>query len=117
MTDRWKDRVSGAAGGMVNGVFGGGGGMVLLPLLTKWRKLDAKNAFATCVAAIFPACCVSAAVYLLRVRPALGDIWPCLAGGAVGGVAGGLTFGKVPAALLKVLFGLFLIYAGVRYLL
>ena len=81
MTDKWKNRVAGTAGGLINGLFGGGGGMVLLPLLTKWSRLEARAAFATCVAIIFPMCCVSTAVYLYQVRPALSTVVPYLAGG------------------------------------
>ena len=117
MTDKTKNRIAGTAGGLVNGAFGGGGGMVLLPLLTKWSGLEAKNAFATCVAIILPMCCVSTAVYLFRVRPEVGQVLPYLAGGVVGGVISGLTFEKVPVRILKPLFGAFLLYAGVRYLL
>lgn len=117
MTDQNKNRIAGAAGGLINGLFGGGGGMVLLPLLTKWSKLEARSAFATCVAVIFPMCCVSTAVYLLRVRPALSLVLPYLVGGVAGGLLGGLTFDKVPVRVLKVIFGLFLLYGGVRYLL
>ena len=113
MTDRNKNRIAGSAGGLVNG----GGGMVLLPLLTKWSGLEARNAFATCVAVIFPMCVVSTAVYLFQVRPALSLVLPYLAGGVVGGIAGGLTFEKVPVRLLKLIFGAFLLYGGVRYLL
>ena len=117
MTDKWKNRVAGTAGGLINGLFGGGGGMVLLPLLTKWSRLEARAAFATCVAIIFPICCVSTAVYLYPVRPALSMVVPYLAGGVAGGLVGGLTFDKVPVRLLKAIFGLFLLYGGVRYLL
>ena len=117
MTDKWKNRVAGTAGVLINGLFGGGGGMVLLPLLTKWSRLEARAAFATCVAIIFPMCCVSTAVYLYQVRPALSMVVPYLAGGVAGGLVGGLTFDKVPVRLLKAIFGLFLLYGGVRYLL
>ena len=117
MTGKTKNRLAGTAGGIVNGLFGGGGGMVLLPLLTKWSRLEARAAFATCVAVIFPMCCVSTVVYLWEVRPALELVLPYLAGGVAGGLAGGLTFERVPVRLLKVIFGLFLLYAGVRYLL
>lgn len=112
-----KYRIAGAAGGLINGLFGGGGGTVLLPLLTKWGGLQAKKAFATCVAIILPMCCISAAVYLWQVRPELWVVLPYLAGGAAGGVLGGVTMEKVPVRVLKVIFGLFLLYGGVRYLL
>lgn len=90
---------------------------MVLPLLTKWGGLDPRDAFATCVAAILPMCIVSAAVAVWTVRPGLALVWPYLAGGAAGGLIGGLTYKKVPVRLLKVIFGLFLLYAGVRYLL
>ena len=117
MTDRRKHQLAGAAGGLINGLFGGGGGMVLLPLLTKWSRLEARAAFATCVAAIFPMCCVSAAVAVWTVRPGWALLWPYLLGGAVGGLIGGLTYQKIPVRLLKSIFGAFLLYGGVRYLL
>lgn len=117
MTDGSKNRIAGAAGGLINGLFGGGGGMILLPLLTKWSHLQARDAFATCVAIIFPMCCVSTVVYLYQVRPALSLILPYLAGGVAGGVIGGMTFDKIPVRILKIIFGAFLLYGGVRYLL
>ena len=117
MRDRNKNRIAGTAGGLINGLFGGGGGMVLLPLLTKWSRLEARSAFATCVAVIFPMCLVSTAVYLYQVRPTLSLVLPYLVGGVVGGVIGGMTFEKVPVRMLKLIFGAFLLYGGVRYLL
>lgn len=66
MQAKTKYALSGTAAGLVNGLFGGGGGMVLVPLLNGWCGLAGKQAFATCVAAILPLSAVSAAVYLLR---------------------------------------------------
>lgn len=111
-----KNRVAGTAAGLINGLFGGGGGMVLLPLLTKWGDLKQRSAFATCVAIIFPMSCLSAAIYLWQVRPAVWQVLPYLAGGLAGGFLGGLTFEKVPVRWLKIIFGIFLLYGGVRYL-
>ena len=107
---------AGAAAGMVTGLFGGGGGMVLLPVLTKWGGVTQRGAFATCIAAIYPMCIVSAAVYYLRVRPELTMLLPCLLGGTVGGMVAGFTFEKVPVRVLKLIFGVFLLYGAVRYL-
>ncbi len=109
--------LAGGLAGAVNGIFGGGGGMVLLPLLTRWGGVTGRSAFATCVAAIFPMCAVSAAACLMQGKVDWGRALPYLAGGAVGGAVGGLTFGRVPVGLLRVLFALFLLYGGVRYLL
>lgn len=63
---RWL--LAGGLAGLVNGFFGGGGGSVLVPLLTRLCKLDQRRAFATSVAVILPLCILSAAVYLARGR-------------------------------------------------
>ena len=42
----WKLRLTGMAGGAVNGIFGGGGGMALIPLLTLWCGVEQRRAFA-----------------------------------------------------------------------
>ena len=95
MTDKRKNQIAGISGGLINGLFGGGGGMVLLPLLTRWRRVDGRSAFATCVAIIFPMCCVSTAVYLWQVRPGLAMVLPYLAGGAAGGLESPVGMGPV----------------------
>ncbi len=114
--DAFKFSVAGAAAGIVNGLFGGGGGIPLLVLLTKWAGLEEKRAFATCVAVILPLCAVSAAVLLLRGGFPLADALPYLAGGLVGGLAGGLLFRRVPGVWLRRVFALFLLYGALRYL-
>ena len=52
MQAKTKYALSGTAAGLVNGLFGGGGGMVLVPLLNGWCGLEGKQAFATCAAAL-----------------------------------------------------------------
>ena len=100
MTDKRKNQIAGLSGGLINGLFGGGGGMVLLPLLTRWRRVDGRSAFATCVAIIFPMCCVSTAVYLWQVRPGLAMVLPYLAGGAAGGLESPVGMGPVELTVL-----------------
>ena len=112
-----KYAVAGTLAGAANGLFGGGGGMVLLPLLTRWCHVEEKKAFATCVAVILPFCVVSAAVYLLRTPFDLTQALPYLLGGLAGGFVGGRLFPRVPAPWLRYLFAAFLVYGGIRYLL
>ena len=109
--------VSGVLAGVVNGLFGGGGGMVLVPLLRRWCGLEERRAFATCVAVILPFCVVSAAIYLLRTPFDFTQALPYLLGGLAGGFVGGKLFPRVPAPWLRYLFAAFLVYGGVRYLL
>ena len=96
MASKWPARIAGGAAGLANGLFGGGGGMVFLPILSRWGNLKSRQLYATCVAVIFPVCAVSAAMYL----------W-----------LGGKFYGRVSTKVLKWIFAAFLFYAGVRYLL
>lgn len=116
MTNKGKQRLAGGLAGAVNGLFGGGGGMVLLPLLTRWSGTAQKTAFATSVAVMAPVSAVSAAVSLLRGQGEDLSLLPFLLGAVAGGMIAGLTFERVPVRLLRVIFGLFLLYGGVRYL-
>ena len=99
---------------MANGLFGGGGGSVLVPVLTGYCRLDQRKAFATSVAVILPLCALSVGIYLLRGGLDLMAALPYLIGGAVGGWAGGKWFKGVKIPWLKRAFGLLLIYGGVR---
>ena len=63
MQAKAKYAVSGALAGAVNGLFGGGGGMVLVPLLSGWCGMEGKRSFATCVAVILPLSAVWRAVW------------------------------------------------------
>ena len=109
--------IAGGAAGLANGLFGGGGGMVFLPIQSRWGTLDQRKLYATCVGVIFPVCLVSAAVYLWRGGVSLSEALPYLAGGLLGGLAGGKLYGKISTTFLKWLFAGFLFYAGVNYLL
>lgn len=117
MQAKTKYALSGTAAGLVNGLFGGGGGMVLVPLLNGWCGLAGKQTFATCVAAILPLSAVSAAVYLLRQPFDWSAALPYLIGGLVGGLVGGRLFRCVSVTWLRGLFAAFLLYGGVRYIL
>ena len=106
--------VAGGLAGIANGFFGGGGGMVLVPLLTRRCGLDQRRAFATSVAVILPLSLVSAAVYWFRGGLDVSAAWPYLLGGAVGGLLAGKIFHRVPLVWVRRAFGLLLLYGGVR---
>lgn len=117
MKETWTARAAGGAAGLANGLFGGGGGMVFLPVMSRWGRLPQRKLYATCVGVIFPVCLVSAAVYLWQGGVSLAAALPYLAGGLFGGWLGGKLYGKISTKFLKWLFAAFLFYAGVKYLL
>ena len=117
MDSKWLARLAGAGAGLANGLFGGGGGMVFLPVISRDGSLSRRQLYATCVGVIFPVCAVSAGIYFLRADLSLTTALPYLAGGLIGGFLGGKLYGKVSTTLLKWLFAGFLFYAGVKYLL
>ena len=117
MNMNWPAQIAGGAAGLANGLFGGGGGMVFLPILSRFGRLEQRKLYATSVGVIFPVCLVSAAVYIFRGGVSLLTALPYLAGGLIGGFLGGKLYGKVSTKFLKWLFAAFLFYAGVKYLL
>ena len=117
MSKFWVARAAGGAAGIANGLFGGGGGMVFVPILSRFGELEQRKLYATCVGVIFPVCLVSAGVYLHRGGVSLSDAWPYLLGGLVGGFLGGKLYGKISTKFLKWVFAAFLFYAGGKYLL
>lgn len=114
MCSKWRYAVAGGLAGMANGLFGGGGGSVLVPVLTGYCKLDQRKAFATSVAVILPLCVLSVAIYFFRGGLDIIAALPYLIGGALGGWAGGKWFKGMKIPWLKRAFGLLLIYGGVR---
>lgn len=109
--------ITGALAGLANGFFGAGGGLFLVPLLTGWVGLEERKAFATSVAVILPLSVVSVLVYLQKGEIALLANLPYLIGGAAGGVIAGKVFGQVKMVWLRRVFGLLILYGGVRALL
>lgn len=116
MKQRWILYLTGGAAGLANGLFGGGGGMVAIPLLSRFTSLPPRQLYATCVGLIFPICALSAGIYILSGNISLGQAAPYLAGGLLGGWLGGKLYDKVSPQLLKGIFAAFLFYAGVKYL-
>ena len=108
--------LAGIAAGIINGLFGGGGGMVLVPLLTLLTELEENSIFPASVGIILPICIVS---IFFRYRPDLIDIKNViiyLSGSALGGTLAGKLGKKIPTGLLHKLLGILILWGGIRYL-
>ena len=107
----------GLLAGAANGLFGGGGGMLVVPCLTYIGKVEEKKAHATAIAAILPLSVISATVYTLRGIRDFALAWKVGLGVTVGGAIGALLLRKVPKGVLTFLFYGVMIYAGARLVL
>ena len=110
----WKAAVSGAAAGLANGLFGAGGGMILVPLLSGWNKAGERECFTTALAVILPMTVVSILIYWTCDQLPLRMAWPYLMGGFVGGIGGGLLIKRIGVRWLHLAMGLLILWGGVR---
>ena len=104
---------AGLCAGGLNGFFGGGGGMLLVPILTWTNAVDKEKLFPTSVAIILPICVVS---LMFSSRTSLESVLPYLMGSAIGGTAAGLYGNKIPVLWLHRALGVLIIWGGIRYL-
>ncbi len=98
--------------GIINGLLGAGGGMLVVPTLK--TQIDAQKAHATTVAVIMPMCLVSSLFYILDGRVTINDALPYAPYGIIGALIGSVLLTKLKSKHLKVIFSLFMIWAGLR---
>lgn len=108
--------IAAAAAGAVNGLFGAGGGMVLIPLLTALTDIEDREVFPASIAIILPMCVVSLVIGASDGPLPWDSAFPYLIGSAVGGVLAGLLGQKIPTLWLHRVLGVLILYGGWRYL-
>jgi len=102
--------------GAVNGIFGGGGGMVAVPLLKNMLGYDEKRSHATAILIIAPVCLASALVYIINGYFSAEVVIPAALGSVAGGLIGALALGKLPALFVNLTFIAVMLAAGLRLL-
>ena len=108
--------LAGACAGLVAGLFGAGGGLVLVPLLTLLTDVEEDSVFSSSISIILPICLTCIAVTAvsagIAVRPAL----PYLLGSIIGGLCAGKWGQMIPVRWLHRGLGLLILWGGYRYL-
>lgn len=107
--------LGGAAVGAVNGLLGGGGGMLAVPILQK-AGLEERAAHATAIAVIAPASLISGIIYLVSGLVPMPLFVPVALGVFLGGALGAKLLNKLPLKAVSLLFELVMLLAGVRLL-
>ena len=104
---------TGLAAGCVTGLFGGGGGMVLVPLLALLTDLKEEEIFPGSICVILPVCITS---LMLSGSRSLQTALPWLPGSLIGGILAGKWGGKIPVKWLHRSLGILILWGGFRYL-
>ncbi len=92
---------TGLVGGLLSGVFGVGGGILMVPLLTLWVGLDQRRAVATSPAAIMLSSTTGSISYLLRGAVDVPAAVALAAGSVVGALVGTALLKRLPLAVLR----------------
>ena len=108
--------LAGLGAGAVNGLFGAGGGMVLVPLLSMLTDLEEDEIFSSSLAIILPICAVSLTATAITGTVAWSGSIPWLMGSAAGGVLAGFFGKKIPVLWLHRGLGILIVWGGIRYL-
>ncbi|MDE7191476.1 MAG: sulfite exporter TauE/SafE family protein [Clostridia bacterium] len=102
--------------GVANGLFGGGGGMLVIPIFTILLGLEEKLAHSSAILTILPLSLVSGIVYIVQGNFSIPDgLW--VGGGVIiGGLIGTFVMKKLSNNVLKIVFYTLMIIAGVSTL-
>ena len=112
-----KKAAIGIVAGIVTGLFGSGGGMILVPAFTFILKLGDKEARATSVFCILPMVCASSIFYFGSSYIEFETAILCAIGGVIGGFFGAKLLKKLSDKYLEIFFIIFLIYVGIKLIL
>lgn len=107
----------GVAAGLLSGLFGVGGGIVMVPLLVAWFALDQRRASATSLLAIVPIATASATGYAVNGNVDVAGGLGLLLGGILGGQLGARLLPRVSIPTLQLWFGVLSLATAVRLVL
>ena len=107
--------IAGLCAGAINGLFGAGGGMVLIPLLSLLSPLDEQSIFPSSVCIILPICIVSI-LATHGTETLLTAAFPYIIASILGGILAGIWGKKFPTTWLHKILGIFILWGGVRYI-
>ena len=109
-----KKGIIGILAGIISGLFGAGGGMILVPAFIHLLGIDDVKSRGTSVFCILPMVITSSIFYYENNYIDFKVAIFCAMGEAVGGFIGARLLKKVPVKFLKIAFTIFLIYISYK---
>lgn len=103
----------GILGGVINGLFGAGAGLLLVPLIKIVSKIDDKKVHATTLASVMLMCVSSSVVFFVKKQIDFKLTLWCLIGSLAGAILGTVLLQKFKNKVINIIFSCLLIAAGV----
>ena len=112
-----KHIIIGLITGVLNGLFGAGGGSIVVPAMEKFLNIPPEKSHATAIAIILPLSIISSFFYIRNGFFDFGLWVPVTIGGIAGGIIGARILDKISAKALKIIFGIVIVVTAVRMIL
>ena len=103
----------GLTAGFINGLFGSGAGMIVLPGLISVMKMDSKVARGTSLFILVVVSTLTCIFYVGNISDYTA-LWFITAGGILGGVIGSKFSKKISEKALKIILGIIMVVSGIR---
>ncbi len=109
-----KNTLIGSFTGFINGIFGSGGGTLLVPILNNIVKIEEHKSHATALAIIIFLSSASSIIYISKGTYDIGLTFQVACGSIVGGIVGAKLLSKLTGRFLRISFGVIMIIAALR---
>lgn len=100
--------------GFCTGLFGAGGGMIIVPALIYYLKMDDYKAHGTSLFIVLPTTILSLLLYAKSQYINLNIGISVALGGVIGGYIGAKFLKSIPIKWLRISFGAFMIFSAIR---
>lgn len=109
-----KNTLIGSFTGFINGIFGSGGGTLLVPILNNIVKIEEHKSHATALAIIIFLSSASSIIYISKGTYDIGLTFQVACGSIIGGIVGAKLLSKLTGKFLRISFGVIMIIAALR---
>jgi len=109
-----KNSIIGIFTGFINGIFGSGGGTLLVPILNNIVKIEEHKSHATALSIIIFLTSASSVIYISKGTYDVSLTLKVAIGSIIGGILGAKILSKVTGKFLRISFGTIMIIAALR---
>jgi hypothetical protein len=103
----------GTIAGLVNGFFGAGGGLLLVPMIEKTRGVSPKVSHATTLGCVMFMCISSSIIYFVKKQFDFNVILACAIGSVFGSLIGTKLLKNLKNNIIDLVFAIVLVISGI----